>query len=112
MGLMSGRQKASFMTRTTAILATLFMLNSLAFSVIVSRNSAVNLVDDVAKEMKKDGELSAPKADAVTAPLADVPTAKPVEAAKPAETAKPVAAEKTLEAPKADAKPATDSKKK
>ncbi len=131
-GLLSGRSKASFMTRTTAVLATLFMINSLAFSIIVSRSSAVNLVDDVAKEMKKEGAVNvgadAKKDAPMKAPLADMPVASPVTSgaavktetskvdvapvsAPKADASKPVEAPKAVVAPKVDASKAVSDKK-
>lgn len=118
-GLMSGRAKASFMTRFTSVLAALFMLNSLAYSVVVSRSSAVNDIEDIAKQVKAEKELAeptkAPLADAVPA-VKDAPkAAAPVEAPKaetPAEPAKeaPKAAEPAKDTPKAEA-PKADAAK-
>ncbi len=45
--LMSGRQSANFMTRMTAILATLFILNSLWLGILASQKNAVSLMDQI-----------------------------------------------------------------
>jgi preprotein translocase subunit SecG len=44
---MTGRSAANFMTRTTAILAAVFMTSSLVLAVIVSRTTAHSIVDAV-----------------------------------------------------------------
>ena len=44
--LLSGRGTANLLTRTTAILATLFILNSLALSIIASRGHS-SIVDEI-----------------------------------------------------------------
>ena len=49
-GLMSGRTAASFVTRTTAVLATIFILLSLGIGILTARNHAANtpsIVDKV-----------------------------------------------------------------
>ena len=52
-GLFSARGQANFLTRTTAILATVFMLNSLLIS-IVSETGSQSILDKI-----EDPELSA-----------------------------------------------------
>lgn len=48
-GLFTARGSANLLTRTTAILATLFILNSLALGIMASRgHSSGSLVDQVA----------------------------------------------------------------
>lgn len=47
---MSGRAAANFLTRTTAVLATLFILTSLAMGIITARNHAapaVSIMDKI-----------------------------------------------------------------
>ena len=44
---LTGRSAANFMTRTTAILATIFMLSSLILAVMVSRMTSHSIVDSV-----------------------------------------------------------------
>ena len=63
LGALSGRGKATFLTRTTAILAALFMLNSLALSVIVSRSSNVSIADQIEASTGADSSTETPKAD-------------------------------------------------
>lgn len=46
-GLLSGRTKANLLTRTTAILATLFMLNSIMLTVLSSRGESNSLIDKI-----------------------------------------------------------------
>ena len=44
---MTGRAAANFLTRTTAILATLFILNSLALGIIATNRSSDSIVDTI-----------------------------------------------------------------
>lgn len=48
--ILSGRATASLLTRTTAILATIFMLNALVLSVIASRGHTSSIAGAVEKE--------------------------------------------------------------
>lgn len=50
-GLISGRAKSNLLTRTTAILATLFMLNSLLLTIVVAKSNAVSLLDTVTPDI-------------------------------------------------------------
>lgn len=50
MNLLTGRASASLMTRTTAILATLFILNSLALSIIAARTSKPSILETIKEE--------------------------------------------------------------
>ena len=45
--LMTGRGAANFMTRTTAVLATLFMLNSLLLAWMASNTSSESILDQI-----------------------------------------------------------------
>jgi preprotein translocase subunit SecG len=47
MNLLSGRGAANLMTRTTAILATVFMVNALALSIIAARTGGDSIVDTI-----------------------------------------------------------------
>jgi len=47
---MTGRGAANFMTRTTAILATAFMITSLVLAVMAGRMTATSIVDSVPAE--------------------------------------------------------------
>ena len=74
MGLLSGRAKANALTRVTAILAALFMLNSLLFGIITA--SRTSILDRIEAQT----EASAPAATevplAVDEKLAPVPAAE------------------------------------
>lgn len=52
--LLSGRAAASLLTRTTAILATLFIINSLALSIIAAHGHQSSIVDTIS-EQESDG---------------------------------------------------------
>ena len=58
MNVLSGRSSANLMTRATAILATLFIVNSLALSVIASGSSQGTLLDTIAEQEAASGETS------------------------------------------------------
>ncbi len=63
---MTGRGAANFMTRTTAILATVFMLTSLILAVMASRMTSGSIVDaapveSVEKTSEKAAETSTEK---------------------------------------------------
>ncbi|MBX9727113.1 MAG: preprotein translocase subunit SecG [Rickettsiales bacterium] len=58
--LLSGRSSANLMTRTTAIFATLFIINSLALSVIAANSRAPSIVESIVEQ-----EASKDKAPAV-----------------------------------------------
>ncbi len=45
-GLMSGRQTANFMTRTTGILAAIFMANSLLLSILAASDRGTSILDE------------------------------------------------------------------
>lgn len=47
MNLLSGRSSASLLTRTTAILATLFIVNSLALSILASRGGSGSIIEEI-----------------------------------------------------------------
>ena len=53
-GLLSGRAQANLMTRTTAILAALFIINSLALSVIASQGRSSSIMDAIDEQQKTD----------------------------------------------------------
>jgi preprotein translocase subunit SecG len=55
---MTGRQSASFLTRTTAVLAAAFMLNSLVLTILAANRSDISIVDRI--EAAQDAPL-APK---------------------------------------------------
>lgn len=47
MNLLSGRATANLLTRTTAIIATLFIINSLVLSILASRESERSIVTEI-----------------------------------------------------------------
>jgi len=59
-GVMSGKGKATFMTRTTAILAAAFMLNSLFLAIITTRGSNDSIASTLAEKQAEKKELTAP----------------------------------------------------
>jgi preprotein translocase subunit SecG len=59
-GVMSGRAKANLLTRTTAILAALFMLNSLLLTVLMSRETASSIVDQLPDTVQEAPVQEAP----------------------------------------------------
>lgn len=92
---MSGRATANLLTRTTAILAGLFIINSLALSIMAAHHSPVSIVDTIEAGEAKDvtptpkkGEnkpsMAVEKAPAAPAvPNADEKPVKAVKKAKP-----------------------------
>jgi len=72
LGIMSGRAKANFFTRATAIFAAGFMLNSLIMAFISSRQSDHSLIDQIPLSVESSTEK--PKAD--TAPVESAPADK------------------------------------
>jgi preprotein translocase subunit SecG len=48
--LMSGRSQANFMTRATAILATIFILNSLVLSIMASHGGPASIVETIQEQ--------------------------------------------------------------
>lgn len=73
---MSGRASANLLTRTTAILATIFMLSSLVLGIMVAHSNKRSVLDTITEE-----------APAASAPV--VATDKPAEPAKPAKPTVP-----------------------
>jgi preprotein translocase subunit SecG len=76
---LSGRTTANLMTRSTAVLATIFMISSLALAVLASRMTEKSIIDSVPAEVTKPAE--AVKQDATKTPKPvkkDTPTAPAV----------------------------------
>lgn len=67
---MTGRSAANLLTRTTSILATLFMLSSLILAVMVSRMTSHSIVDEVPA-------VEEPVKETVTEPKKATPKAAP-----------------------------------
>jgi preprotein translocase subunit SecG len=98
-GLVSARGAADLLTRTTAILATLFILSSLGLAVVAASNSTPRAIDTtMARQTVPVGPLGAPDRSLPGTPAAPAPDAAPVPVAPvapgiavPAENAVPVA---------------------
>ncbi|MDD3028993.1 MAG: preprotein translocase subunit SecG [Alphaproteobacteria bacterium] len=69
-GLFTARGSANLLTRTTAVLATLFILNSLALGILASgQHKNESLVDQIAP-ISSDAASDAPASEAPQVPLA------------------------------------------
>ena len=80
--LLSGRSAANLLTRTTAILAAAFIINSLVPSILASRHrDSVSVVDAIEQEQMKE-TFKAPTVPAVGADKKTVET-KPAAPKKP-----------------------------
>lgn len=80
--LLSGRATANLLTRTTAFLATLFIVNSLVLSIIVTRGSDSSLLDTIAAQEETTGAPAVPTAgDDALSKETDADAAKKVEPA-------------------------------
>ena len=92
---LTGRGTANFMTRTTAILATLFMVNSLWLSILAGKeNQHTSIADKITQSnTQKEQAPEAEKTPTSVPAAADAPVSKPVAPA---------------DAPKTEATPATD----
>ena len=72
-GLMSARGQANLLTRTTAILATFFIVNSLALSWLTQQNApSRSLVDKIIEqEVNAEGtDITVPSPEAAEVPVA------------------------------------------
>lgn len=111
---LSGRQTANLLTRTTAILAAAFMLNSLWLGILTSHRSKASFVDTVETAgQKKEAATPANTKDAVKKDIPEVKDATAPADAKPEAKDKAKDADKKPEvkaAPKAE-KPAAKPKK-
>lgn len=80
---MTGRGTANFMTRSTAIVATLFIANSLLLAIMSSNRNSDSLAERIAED---EGAVSVPLADEPAPAAAKEPKAtdpKPVEPEMP-----------------------------
>ena len=107
--LLSGRSAANLMTRLTAIVAGLFIINSLVLSVMAAHNRTPSIVEKIEQEQKADAfaptkAKTTPETPVVpVVPLAG--SAKKLnEPAVPTEEAKPAAKIKKPAPTKADLK--------
>jgi preprotein translocase subunit SecG len=76
-GLMSARGAADFLTRTTTILATIFILLSISLAFLAARQGNSNGIDETLKRVE------APAVPATAAPTTAVPAAAGDKAAVP-----------------------------
>ncbi|MES2984883.1 MAG: preprotein translocase subunit SecG [Pseudomonadota bacterium] len=92
---MSGRSKANLLTRTTAVLAALFIINSLALSVIAAHGRAPSITETI------DAQQTTESKAVPSVPLAGADAKKAAEkVAVPAEAKKPVVkTDESTEAP-------------
>lgn len=95
--ILSGRASANLMTRTTAILAALFMANALLLGVLAAHKNSGSIVDTIQEQQKDEKGL---------------PVVPAADAAKPEKSvdAKPEAAKKEMKKEEAPAVPAADVK--
>jgi preprotein translocase subunit SecG len=78
---LTGRSQANLMTRTTAILAGIFMLTSLVLAIIAGRSTTSSIVDNMPLEAAQEAPAKAaepvkqeqPEAAKKAAPSASVP---------------------------------------
>ena len=99
---------ANFLTRTTAILATLFFLNSMAMTYLVShREGPKSVVDEVSVEQPAAQQEATEAPAPAVAPPADLPADVPADVPPPATGAQPADQAADVPAPAdAGAKPA------
>ncbi|MFN7612056.1 MAG: preprotein translocase subunit SecG [Alphaproteobacteria bacterium] len=98
MNMFSSRGQANFLTRTTAILATIFIINSLALSIIASRSNAPSIVNVIQeKETNKTPQVPLAR-DEAPASSADIPTSVPPLVPTPESTSTPTPAPDTTKA--------------
>jgi len=103
--LLSGRSSANLMTRTTAIFAALFIINSLALSVIAANGRASSIVESIVEqEASKD---KAPEVPVAGDSKADKANPKKVETSGDSKAAPSVPAAVVDEAPAPVVKKAT-----
>jgi preprotein translocase subunit SecG len=103
LGLLSGRAKANALTRTTAILAVLFMLNSLLFTV-VSTAGRSSIIEQIETQKKEDATAEVPLATEPAPSMADkiAPEEVPSEAAPAQTPAEPANDNEPQSVPRAD----------
>ena len=104
-GLMSGRGAANVLTRTTVILATIFIGTSIALALLAKNSGGSNPWGEVTSEDKPLGTLPDVPAGAPSAPSLPTPAATPVPAPAPAPAAAPEAAPASPAAPSGAANP-------
>jgi preprotein translocase subunit SecG len=98
MNLMSGRTAANLLTRTTAILATIFIINSLVLSILAANRSDDSLLETIQEQeasdttSKKDAVSTDKKVSGDTQEKADVKSDKKAVSEKDAKKAPSVPA--------------------
>lgn len=75
--LMSGRAKANLMTRTTAILAALFIINSLALSIMAAHHSPSSILETIDAQQATTDEAAPEKKPGVVVEKSIAPEKKP-----------------------------------
>jgi len=76
-GLFTARGSANLLTRTTAVLATLFILNSLALGYIASsQHQTKTMIDKASTELPTEAPVPAAPAAPAAPPVPQVPVAK------------------------------------
>ncbi len=75
-GLMSARGAADFLTRTTTILATLFILLSISLAFVAAKKGGSGGIDDTLQRTEVPATQAAPAAGANTAPATPTTTDK------------------------------------
>lgn len=89
--LLSGRSAANLLTRTTAILAAVFIINSLALSILASQHQKSSLIDTLAEAPATEAPVAEEvKKDAPSVPNAGAEVKKEVPAKLKAKAKKPV----------------------
>lgn len=109
MNFMSSRSTATFFTRATAVLATIFIINSLALSILAARDGDASLADTI-KEQEAQSQLpSVPVAGDVKKEAANndkkdakAKEEKPSDADAKKEVKKPEETKKAPSVPKAE----------
>jgi preprotein translocase subunit SecG len=79
-GFMTGKAAANALTRFTAILATLFIVNSLALGIIVAHNRSQG---SIAEQLAKEQAAPAVDAGKPAAPAGNTPVVPKPDAGKP-----------------------------
>lgn len=78
---MSGRQTANLLTRTTAILATVFIVNSLWLGILAANKADLSLADQIEKASKQPFETVPKAVEMVPDKAADGPAVNETDAA-------------------------------
>ncbi len=101
LGVISGRAKANLLTRATAILAGLFMFNSLLLAIVTANATSTSLVDRL-----ENPPIAVEKKDTTAVPVEGTDQSLPVEE-ETAPSQQPPAVEG--DAPAQDTPPVTDA---